>query len=117
MARTNFVQAFHLLEEGLAIFQKTGFSYGIRLYLKDLAILAIERGDMLKAVRLFGAVERVQESAKIPLNPVERVEYELAQAKAQLELGLEKYSALLDEGRAMSMEEAIKFALEEDDGT
>ncbi|MDQ3706233.1 MAG: adenylate/guanylate cyclase domain-containing protein [Chloroflexota bacterium] len=91
---------------------------GIAECLAGLAGLAGAEGRPERAARLFGAAEILREALNAHVWPAERVDYErnLAGARAQMEPEPAKVAAwekAWQEGRAMNMEEALRYALEE----
>ena len=62
---------------------------------------------------VLGAVEALLESIGAVLDIVVREPYERAVAAARAELGDEAFEKAWQEGRAMSMEQAIQYALHE----
>jgi predicted ATPase/class 3 adenylate cyclase len=96
--------------EILAIDEAFGERTGIALSLDNLANLEITAGNVVRALRLAGASEAIKEGVGgqappdlITLDPKER---------ARLLLSEEQLRAAWEEGRAMSMEEAIAYARE-----
>ncbi len=69
-----------------------------------------------RAARLFGAVEHLNWSYAYLLNPEERAGREAALAEVKAALGETRMAALWAEGRAMTSEAAIAYALEEENG-
>ena len=84
--------------------------------MQGLAAVAASRGEPRRAGRLLGAAEALLESVGIPLYA--QVDHELHQRVANAareELGEQAWSAALDEGRAMSFEEAVAYARDADE--
>jgi hypothetical protein len=69
--------------------------------------------DCERAARLFGAVAAVREANGTPEMPVWRDMYDRDLAAVQETLGESWFAAVWAEGRAMSLEQAIAYALEE----
>jgi ATP/maltotriose-dependent transcriptional regulator MalT len=85
--------------------------------LQGLAAVAGAKGDPARAVRLLGAGEALLESAGVPRYAQVDHEMHARVADAARErLGDGAYNAARDEGRAMSFEEAVAYALEGEDG-
>jgi predicted ATPase/class 3 adenylate cyclase len=74
-----------------------------------------DKGDGVEVARqgtrLLGASEALLESIGAVLDPVDRSPYEEGVASARLQLGDEPFERARHEGRAMSTEEAIEYAL------
>ena len=84
--------------------------------LQGLAAVAGARGEPRRAARLLGAAEVLLESAGVPVYA--QVDLELRQRVANAareELGEQAWSTALDEGRAMSFEEAVTYARDADE--
>jgi predicted neutral ceramidase superfamily lipid hydrolase len=61
---------------------------------------------------LFGAAEALRETIQVVLFPVERVEVDKNIAAARAQLDELTFNTAWAEGRAMTMDEAVQFALE-----
>jgi tetratricopeptide (TPR) repeat protein len=81
------------------------------IFLEAVASLAVAQGEAERAARLYGAAERSRETKGTPLTPSERKEYERSVAAARAALGEESFAAAWSEGRAMTLEQAIEYAL------
>ncbi len=80
--------------------------------LEAFAHLAAERQPQC-AAQLWGAAAALREAIGAPLPPNEREEYERDVAAVREALGEEAFSATWVEGRAMSMEQAVAYAMGE----
>ncbi len=108
------VAARALHEESLAIKRELGDRQGIALSLEGLASIA-GRGSPSRGAQLWGAAERLRESIGAPVPPNERLRYDRQVAAARSALGGDAaFDATWQEGRAMTLEEAIALALEEE---
>jgi predicted ATPase/DNA-binding SARP family transcriptional activator len=101
-----------LLEESLAIFQELENEGGLARNLEGWAALAVAQAQFPRAARLFGAAEATREASDAPLPPTERAEYERDVTALRAALGAEALAAAWAEGRAMSLAEAVRVALE-----
>jgi len=66
-----------------------------------------------RAARLWGAAERLRAALGCRPAPAARATYERALAMTRAQIGEEAFAAAWAEGRAMSLEEAIAYALEQ----
>ena len=107
----DYERARTLFENSLALQQELGNKLGVAECLNGLAGVIAAQGENLRAARLLGAVEVLRVAADTQLWPAERVDYERNSAAIRAELGQEAFEAALAEGRAMSMEKAIEYAL------
>ncbi len=87
--------------------------------IRGLATVAEARGELRRAARLLGAAEALLEAAGLVLyaytaytsnEPNQR-----AASAAREQLGDQAWTAAHDEGRAMSFDEAVAYALDEDE--
>ena len=119
-------QARALFVEGLNLRQELGDQEGIGNSLESLGSLALEQhpaGTPLhlagarRAVRLWAAAMILREAMGAPLPPADqaRLDEELAAARAVL--GARAFQAAWDAGRALAPDEAVAYALAEDDST
>ncbi len=82
--------------------------------LVGLAGVAARRGDIERVARLFGAAEALGEAASAtPSFPPARALYEQDLASVRQELDTKRFAAAWAEGRAMTLEQAIAYALED----
>ena len=104
-----------LHKESLALSRGMGaHTHHTLTLLEGLACGAGAQGEAQKAARLFGATEALREVTGFPLEPGLRTlegPY-LVRARSQLEEGA--WSKAWEEGRAMSMEVALEYALSEE---
>ncbi len=109
-------RAEDLHKESLALSRELGaHTYLTLTLLEGRACGAGAQGEAPKAARLFGATEALREVTGFPLETAMRALEEpyLVGARSKLEEGA--WSAAWEEGRAMSMETAIEYALSEDE--
>jgi tetratricopeptide (TPR) repeat protein len=121
-----------LYEKSLAVWREMGAKRGIATCLALLvgvevavawaaaaagAEIGADREGRKRAerrARVLGAVEALLESMDAILERVARLSYEHAVAAVRAQLGEEAFARAWQEGRAMSMEEAVAYALEEE---
>ncbi len=65
-----------------------------------------------RAARLCGAADALHDLSRFSLSPAERVERDRALAAARAALGEEAFAAVYAEGQAMTMEQAVEYALD-----
>jgi predicted ATPase len=105
-----------LLELGLRIFLDAADVSGLALHIRDFAALALARGEDERALRLAGAMANLQTVSEMRLLEIVVNQLEGIDA-ASARLGEEHAQKLIAEGRAMSLSEAVAYALEDDQGT
>jgi hypothetical protein len=114
------LQAAALFEESLKLFAELGNKMGIAECLEGLASVAAGEGQAAdkghraeRAAQLFGAAEALREAASTPLPPYRRAEVDRDLAAARARLDNAAFDAAWGAGRAMTMERAVGYALEE----
>ncbi len=98
--------------ESLAIRREIGETRGIAYSLESFAALFSARGETETASRLWGAAEVLREALVMPLPPNERIHHDRQVDEARMALGDEAFAAAWKEGREMTLEQAIEYALE-----
>jgi len=117
-AQGDHALADSLFDDGLAIHREAEDKYGIALCLAGLGDWTGVRKKQKKeqrerTLRLLGAASVQIEAMGYVLRPRDRLRYEQGLSLARAQLGEEVFEKAWAEGRAMSMEEAIEYALEE----
>jgi tetratricopeptide (TPR) repeat protein len=109
------VQAQSILEQGLRLARDTGPTWISSNYLLWLADLAAEHGQFEQAVRLCSAAKTHLDSTASFWDAFERGYYERIMALASTSLGKDKFALVQAEGNALTMEQAIAYALTRQD--
>jgi non-specific serine/threonine protein kinase len=81
--------------------------------LMGMALAAFVRGQPERAARLFGAADSLREMIGTPLPPSEEPLYDSLVRSVRAELDEATFEAMWTKGRAMTVEQAIKYALKE----
>jgi len=117
LKRGNLERGTAVLEEGLPLTQRTKDKLGSAYYLLGLGGVAVEQGQPVRAARLWGAAEALREVISLPLSYFHLAHsgYEACLAAARSQLDEAAWEAAWAEGRAMSMERAIEYALSEEE--
>ena len=92
---------------------KTSY-YPICYMLEGKALLELEGGKLQRAAQLFGAGSDRREKEIWPFSEAERRNYEVWINALRTTLGDETFNQYFEKGRAMTLKEAVDFALEED---
>jgi predicted ATPase/DNA-binding CsgD family transcriptional regulator len=102
--------------ENLRLSQELGNKLIATEGLEGLACAVGTKGDAERAAKLFGAAQALREAVGYPQPPGERAVQEpyLVAARSRLE---ETWEAAFAEGRAMKPEEAVEYALSEEDSS
>jgi hypothetical protein len=97
--------------ESLRSAQERKDSYVIAPNLLGLADVAARSGDLDHAARLLGSAESVLEKAGLVWDPDDRLEYDRIVKAISDELGTDRMTVMVAEGRTTSADEAIASAL------
>jgi non-specific serine/threonine protein kinase len=106
-------EAVARLAESLTVLQETGNP----LYMQNLELLAAAvsmQGDHRRAALLFGAAEALREAVGAFVLPLYRAEYDRGVAAARTGLDETAFEQARSEGRAMTPEQAVTYALSEE---
>jgi predicted ATPase/DNA-binding SARP family transcriptional activator/DNA-binding CsgD family transcriptional regulator len=116
-AEADHKRAVQLYLEGLELAAEAGDKANAAYCLEGLASLSVERGEPQRAAQLFGTSEELLEAIGAPLyaHAPDRTLYEHAVDDLRSRLGEEACGALWTKGRAMTLEQAIEYALSEDE--
>ncbi len=108
----NHLLAEQNLREALPLLKETNAHSFIPSSLESFAFLFSASNNPSRAAQLFGAAEALREKLGTPLFPIERKEYEAYLAAVRAQLDDSAFNAAWNEGRAMTMEQAIGLAME-----
>ncbi len=101
-----------LYQKSLAIRVELGYKWGFAGCLAGLAKVTASQSIVERAVRLWGAAEALREALGTTFSAAELAEYERDLAAARAQLDEVRWRKVWDEGRAMTLEQAIAYALE-----
>ena len=93
--------------------QHSGNRGAVANQLESFAFLALERGQGVRAARLFGAADALREVVGAQMTTVERQEYDAATLRLRELVADDALTPAWAEGRRMTPEEAVAFALAE----
>jgi predicted ATPase/class 3 adenylate cyclase len=108
----HYQKAEEMYRETLPEWKRIGHRAAIAHQLECFALLAKSKEQGQRAARLYGAAETLREKIDIPMTPQERIEYEKELANLRTGMDEKTYKSSWVEGQAMSMDDAIAFALE-----
>jgi len=100
-----------LVKESLSLALEMGVEASTQLL--GFAFLANARGQPLRAVRLLGASETLRQTLGGHIDVGDRPDYESNLASLRAQLDTVAFEAAWAEGKAMTLEQAIAYALEE----
>lgn len=107
----NLSRAEDLLREGIPQMRTVGDDGLTVAGLVVMAGVTAEGAEPARAARLLGAVEALVRASGQVLDPDDQAEYEEAAASARAALGEGAFDAARAEGKAMSLESAVAYAL------
>jgi predicted ATPase len=117
LERGNHKQAGRLLKESLMQSKDAGHRMPMLSSLLIFARLAEKRGELLRAARLFGFTMEAPEAVHFHhlMTSSEKARLESSIAAARSRLGAAAWEEAHVEGQAMTLEEAVSHALEEEE--
>lgn len=105
------------LRLALRHFDEAGDASGITLVLDDLYLLAVSEGDFPRAARLRGAARRLSGATGVGLATiVDQIQLSFGHGAFGSSLGPADIERFAAEGAAMSLDEAVAYALDDDAG-
>jgi predicted ATPase/class 3 adenylate cyclase len=111
----NYEEALALYRETLPDWQKIGHRGAVAHQLECFAFIAKAQQQGERAVKLMSAAEALREASSSPRTPQERIEYDREVAGLRAGMDEKAFHLLWEEGRSMDMEQAIDFAMGENE--
>jgi tetratricopeptide (TPR) repeat protein len=99
--------------ETILQWKRLGHRAAVAHQLESFATIAHARQDGLRAARLYGAAEALRERIGIAMTPIEQAEYDLEIVRLKAGIDGKVVPEAWKEGRAMTLEQAVAFALED----
>lgn len=109
----DFTQAREYFELGIHQFQEEGNLTGVMFAQEGIASLQLDQGKAESAIRLIGWADTMRERMGNYRPPVEQRDVDKIVTACLTQMGDSAFSDAYEEGKKMSMEEAIAYALEE----
>jgi predicted ATPase/transcriptional regulator with XRE-family HTH domain len=108
--------ATRLFGEGLVLSAEIGDRTNVAYYLEALAEISAEENSLDRAARLWGAAAAILEAIEVIAYPhaADRTLYDRQLAAVRRKLDGRAWEEATEEGRAMSLEEAVGYALEKE---
>jgi tetratricopeptide (TPR) repeat protein len=104
-------QAAPLWTRGLRRVHEFGLKHPTAFGLEVATVAAVQRGVPERAGRLWGARAAVHESLHVALSPSEHAQYDPYVDRARAQIGDACWATALAEGRAMTLDQAVTYAL------
>ena len=112
-SRGDYERATDLYKESIERAWERRSKYLIGVRLEALGGVVVAQGQPERGARLLGATEALrQETGTALIDPYDRANHDRSLAALHTQLDEEAFKAAWEEGRAMSVEEAVEFALE-----
>ena len=109
----DYDRARALYRESLRLRRKFGHQIALAMSLEDFAVLAGRERQAERAIRLLGAAEAFCETLGARPPVADDTDYEHTVASGRAALGEAAFAAAWAEGRAMALEQAAEYALDE----
>ena len=109
----HFADAKSLYRETLLEWQRLGHRAAIAHELECLAMIAKAQEEDQRAAKLFGAAAVLRENIHLPMTALERLEYDREVNDLRLNMDDVIFTKAWAEGRTLTMEHAIEYALSE----
>jgi tetratricopeptide (TPR) repeat protein len=109
----HIAEAIPLYHETIIAFQNMGHRGAIAHQLECFAFIAIGQEHGERAAKLLSAAETLRERSNSRRTPQEQMEQDKQIADLRIGLGEENFTQCWNEGKSMTMEQAIQYALEE----
>ncbi len=106
-------QAAALFQESLILSREHGIRVGIAYCLAGLGGVSAVKGDPVRAARLLGAAAELFHTVGQKMQPVDQVEFDRSVVTIHAGIDEAAFAAAWAEGREMSLDAAVAFALSE----
>jgi DNA-binding CsgD family transcriptional regulator len=106
-------QADRSIRESLQLRHRLGDKEGISTSLEKLAEVEAAREQAGHALRLWAAAAALRDAIGAPLAPSERASYDIVLAAARVSLTDDQIATIWAEGRSISTEQAVAYALQQ----
>jgi non-specific serine/threonine protein kinase len=116
LMRGDYERAAELFDESVVLCKELGDKPTAAESLEGLACAAAARGEAERVARLLGAAQGLYEAEGYHHTPRERAIREPYLADGRSRIDGEVWEAVFEEGQAMTLEEAIEYALSEEEG-
>ncbi len=102
--------------ESVVLLRDTGYLGLIAESMEGLATIALAMGSPIRAARLLSIADTLRQEAGEPRERRERAVYRRDVDSAKALLGDDAFEQAFREGRAMSLDDAVRYALDEQAG-
>jgi len=109
----HYPEALTVYRQTIHAWQELGQYAAVAHQLECFAFIAGASGQNERTAKLFGAAEALRQSISSFMTPMERPEYDRAVAQLRAQMGEVNLKSAWEQGRLLTMEAAIQFALED----
>jgi len=110
----NYNQAESMIKQGLVLCKELNAKYPFPVFIAILSGPVASRGDPERAAQLLGASDALFKTMGLGLQPPDQPEIDRYEADVRQQLDVDAFKSAWEKGQAMSLEQAIVFALEEE---
>ena len=107
----NLDAALNIYSRMISSYRELGMEPAVANLLECFAMIAVQKGQLIRAGKLFGAAEALRERTQADMMPYERMEYEAAMSGFKSMIEPEELSAAWQSGRSYTTDQAIDEAL------
>jgi non-specific serine/threonine protein kinase len=108
----DYQQSIGFLTKSLVMSKDASDKRSIAMGIEGLATVAASQEQLEKALRLFASAKTLRETIGAPLEPIELTEYESILVSVGARVNETTWKRSWAEGCAMTLEQAIAYALE-----
>ena len=109
----NYETALEYYRETIVAFRDMGQTGAVSHQLECCGFIAIAQNQNKRALQLFAAANALREKAGTPMRPDEQTYFDEQLHGLRAKMDMTQYNSIWSEGRVMTMEQAIEFALED----
>ena len=99
----------------IRLWQDRGHRAAVAHQLECFGLIAMAQEQPARAIKLFSAAEALREVSSSVRTPDEQKEFDDAKSSLQSHMNENQYNSLWAEGRSITIEQAIEFAIDETD--
>ena len=108
----NFADALGYYRETISAFRDIGQTGAVAHQLECFGFIALAQDQHERALQLFAAASALREQRNTPMMPDEQVYFAEQLKTLREKISLMKFESIWSQGRAMTMQQAVEFALE-----
>jgi predicted ATPase/DNA-binding XRE family transcriptional regulator len=112
-AQSRFEQSAAAFAEALTLSREMGDTHVVLAVLEHMVELAAEQGEIARAARLAGAAAAARDATELPAMVSQQAHLDETLSRARASLGAGAFERAWEEGRGMTLEAAVAYALEQ----